>query len=119
MAILPTAVFPSDVSHGQLRIPVATIDARPIVADATTGKPALSFFGDNGVVNLRQGLASRPRTPTTKKPPASRNWQHDHCRLGIADNGATDQPSGEVRGFDAASGSPRTWDPIPQEPAAS
>src|SRR5437588_293177 len=38
---------------------------------------------------------------------------------GVADNGATDQPSGEVRGFDAASGRLKwTWDPIPQEPAA-
>src|SRR5262249_55517840 len=38
---------------------------------------------------------------------------------GISDNGATDQPSGEVRGFDAATGKLKwSWDSIPQDPKA-
>src|SRR5713101_1503489 len=40
--------------RGQLRILVATVDARLIAVDAATGKPAKDF-GDNGVVNLRHG----------------------------------------------------------------
>ena len=40
----------------QRRIIVATVDARLIALDAATGQPIPSF-GDNGTVDLRQGLA--------------------------------------------------------------
>src|SRR6185437_14454224 len=40
---------------GHRRIYLATIDARLIALDAATGKPCLDF-GDNGAVDLRNGL---------------------------------------------------------------
>jgi quinoprotein glucose dehydrogenase len=45
---------------GPRRIFIATIDARLIAVDAVTGKP-IGGFGDNGVVNLRNGLRIPPR----------------------------------------------------------
>ncbi len=105
---------------GQLRILLATVDARLIVVDAATGKPCKDF-GDNGVVNLRQGLRIAPKDFSDYEetsPPAVIGGTVI-VGSGIADNGATDQPSGEVRGFDAASGALKwRWDPIPQEPTA-
>src|SRR6266566_4197431 len=108
-------------SHrGQLRILVATVDARLIAVDATTGKPAKDF-GDNGVVNLRHGLRIPPKdfSDYEETSPPAVIGDTVIVGSGVADNVATDQPSGEVRAFDAASGRLKwTWDPIPQEPAA-
>ena len=42
-------------ASGQRRVFIATIDARLIALDAATGKPCADF-GDNGIVNLRNGL---------------------------------------------------------------
>jgi quinoprotein glucose dehydrogenase len=103
---------------GKLRILVATIDARLISVDAATGKPSKNF-GDNGVVNLRAGLRIAPKGfadyEETSPPAVIGNTVI--VGSGIADNNATDQPSGEVRGFDAATGKLKwTWDPIPQDP---
>src|SRR5882724_4091007 len=46
--------------QGQLRILIATVDARLIAIDAATGKPCQDF-GDNGVVDLRHGLRIAPK----------------------------------------------------------
>jgi quinoprotein glucose dehydrogenase len=105
---------------GQLRILVATVDARLIAVEAATGK-LCKDFGDNGVVNLRQGLRIPPKdfSDYEETSPPAVIGDTVIVGSGIADNGATDQPSGEVRGFDAASGRLKwTWDPIPQEAAA-
>jgi quinoprotein glucose dehydrogenase len=100
------------------RIYMATIDARLIALDAETGKPCTDF-GDNGVVDLRQGLRIAPKPnhfadyEETSAPAIIGNL----IVIGsaIADNGATDQPSGEVRAFDTVSGKLKwKWDPIPQ-----
>src|SRR5579884_1735914 len=48
-------------ADGKLRIFMATIDARLIALDAATGKPCQEF-GDNGVVNLQDGLRIGVRT---------------------------------------------------------
>lgn len=101
---------------GPSRIFVATIDARLIAIDAGTGK-LIASFGDNGEVNLRNGLRIAPRGfadyEETSPPAIVGNTLI--VGSGIADNGATDQPSGEVRGYDAVSGKLKwTWDPIPQ-----
>src|SRR5207253_317565 len=45
---------------GQLRIFIATIDARLIAVDAASGKPCKDF-GDNGTLNLRTGLRIPPK----------------------------------------------------------
>ena len=102
------------------RIIVATIDARLIALDATTGTPVPSF-GEQGIVDLRRGL----RIPPTgfadyqvTSPPAVIG---DTIVVGSAISDGTDKPhpSGEVRGFDAITGKLRwTWDPVPQEPTA-
>ena len=102
------------------RIIVATIDARLIALDATTGTP-VPGFGEQGIVDLRRGL----RIPPTgfadyevTSPPAVIG---DTIVVGSAIADGTDKPhpSGEVRGFDAITGKLRwTWDPVPQQPAA-
>ena len=98
------------------RILVATLDARLIALDAATGKPVESF-GDNGVVNLRQGLRIPPRQDAfadyeeTSPPAIAGNTVV--VGSGVADNGSVDQPSGEVRGYDARTGKLKwTWHPI-------
>ena len=102
-----------------LRILVATIDARLIMLDAASGKPAIQF-GDNGIVDLRKGLRLPVGTNhyadyEETSPPAV---LQDTIIVGsaIADNYSAGQPSGEVRAYEAASGKLKwTWDPIPQD----
>jgi len=105
---------------GQLKLFLATIDGRLIAIDAATGKPSASF-GQNGEIDLRQGL----RIPPDPKRFADYEETSPPAVVGntvivgsaIADNNKTDQPSGEVRGFDASSGRLKwSWDPIPQSP---
>jgi quinoprotein glucose dehydrogenase len=86
--------------------------------DATTGKPALDF-GDNGVVDLRNGLriGARDFADYEETSPPAIVGDTIIVGSGIADNGSVSQPSGEVRGFDAVTGKLKwTWDPIPQDP---
>lgn len=109
---------------GHRRIYDATIDARLIALDAASGK-LVAEFGDNGIVDLRQGLRIPVRwfaDYEETSPPAVIN---NTLVVGsaVADNGSTMQPSGEVRGFDAGTGKLKwAWDPIPQnqnDPAAA
>jgi quinoprotein glucose dehydrogenase len=105
-------------AKGQRRIFIATIDARLIALDASSGKPCADF-GDNGIIDLRHGLRIAPRGfadyEETSPPAIIRNAIV--VGSGIADNGATDQPSGEVRAFDVLTGKLLwSWDPIPQDP---
>ena len=102
------------------RIYIATIDARLIAVDAATGRPCRDF-GDNGIVDLRHGLRIRPRGyadyEETSPPAVVGNTLV--VGSGIQDNSWTDEPSGEVRAFDARTGKLKwTWDPIPQTAAA-
>ncbi len=100
------------------RIFIGTIDARLIAVNANTGKPCTGF-GDNGVINLRNGLRIAPRELSAYEetsPPAIVG-STIVVGSGIADNGSVNQPSGEVRGFDVVTGKLKwTWDPIPQDP---
>jgi quinoprotein glucose dehydrogenase len=103
---------------GQLRLFLATIDARLIAIDAATGKPSAGF-GQNGEVNLRIGLRIPPEPngfadyEETSPPAVVGNTVI--VGSGIQDNNRTNEPSGEARGFDAASGKLKwSWDPIPQ-----
>ena len=102
---------------GQRRIFIATIDARLIAVDAATGKPCADF-GDNGIVNLRQGLRIpiRHYSDYEETSPPAIVGNTIIVGSGIADNRAADQPSGEVRGFDVVTGKEKwAWDPIPQD----
>ncbi len=105
---------------GERRVFLATIDARLIAVDAATGKPC-GDFGDNGTVDLRHGLRIGPRGfadyEETSPPAVVGNTLV--VGSGIQDNGWTDEPSGEVRAFDAITGKLKwSWDPIPQDPHA-
>lgn len=105
---------------GHRRIYIATIDARLIAVDAATGRPCMDF-GDDGTINLRQGLRIQPHAfadyEETSPPAVIGNTLV--VGSAIADNGRTDQPSGEVRAFDAVTGKLKwSWDPIPQGPSA-
>ncbi len=105
---------------GQRRIFLATIDARLIAVDASTGK-LCADFGDNGIVDLRHGLRIAPRGfadyEETSPPAIVGNMLI--VGSGIQDNGWTDEPSGEVRAFDVVTGKLKwSWDPIPQNPHA-
>jgi quinoprotein glucose dehydrogenase len=106
--------------RGQLQLFLATIDGRLIAIDAATGKPSASF-GQNGEIDLRRGLRIPPDPnrfadyEETSPPAVVGNTVI--VGSAIADNNKTDQPSGEVRGFDATSGRLKwSWDPIPQSP---
>jgi quinoprotein glucose dehydrogenase len=109
------------VSGAKPRIFVATVDARLVALDAATGK-LITSFGDNGEINLRSGLRIPVRNfsdyEETSPPAIVGNMVI--VGSGVADNGATDQPSGEVRGYDAVTGKLKwTWDPIPQVAGAA
>lgn len=107
-------------SSGQRRVFMATIDARLIAVDALTGKPCQDF-GDNGIINLRQGLRIKPHgyADYEETSPPAVIGQTIVVGSGIADNGWTDEPSGEVRGFDVVTGKLKwSWDSIPQNPHA-
>ncbi len=102
---------------GSRRIFIATIDARLISLDAITGNPCASF-GDNGIVDLRKGLRLAPHSYADYEESSPPAIVGNTLILGsaIADNGWTDEPSGEVRGFDVLTGKLKwSWDPIPQQ----
>lgn len=95
---------------------MATIDARLIALDATTGKP-IPTFGEQGAVDLRRGLRIPPTgfaDYAVTSPPAVIG---DAIIVGSAVADGTDKvhPSGEVRAFHAVTGKLLwSWDPVPQ-----
>lgn len=100
------------------RIFIATIDARLIALDAASGTPCRDF-GDSGTVDLRKGLRVAPfefqAYEVTSPPAIVRNLVITGSAIG--DNSSLAPASGEVRAFDARTGSlVWTWDPIPQDP---
>jgi quinoprotein glucose dehydrogenase len=99
------------------RLFLATIDARLVALDASSGRPCAGF-GEQGIVDLRHGLRIAPfefQAYEMTSPPAVAG---DIVIAGsaIADNARLAPASGEVRGFDARTGALRwTFDPIPQD----
>ena len=98
------------------RIFIATLDARLIAVDAATGA-LCGGFGNNGAVDLRQGIATRRGAPYrlfgNTSPPTIVG---DVVVVGsaIGDNQAVDVEPGYVRGYDARSGKLLwTWNPMP------
>ena len=109
------------VSLWRDRVIFATTDGRLIALDRSTGK-LVAEFGNAGIVDLRARLRNTPfefAEYEVTSPPAVVN---DILVVGsaVADNNRTDAASGEVRGYDAATGTLRwTWDPVPQSPTDS
>src|SRR5262245_13823552 len=99
------------------RIFVAPIDARLFAIDAATGT-VCNDFGEQGVIDLRQGLRRPPRSKDeyqTTSPPAILD---ELVIIGssVADNARTLMPSGEVRAFDARTGKLQwTWHSLPAD----
>src|ERR1700678_2812258 len=100
------------------RIYEATLDARLVSLDATTGKPCMDF-GDYGQVNLRNVPGYRAGWYHMTSPPTVID---DLVVVGSAidDNQRVDMPAGVVRAFDARTGALRwSWDPIPRNAPAT
>ena len=96
------AYWPGD-SQTPPRVILATGDARLIAIDAASGQ-AIPSFGDNGVVNLREGVADKfPNAvyAITSPPAIYRNL------IVVGPNtqeGPSRGPSGDPRAFDARTG---------------
>ncbi len=99
------------------RIYLGTIDGRIIALDSKTGKPC-DGFANGGIIDLRDGLRNSPfekEEYQLTSPPAVINGVIV-TGSSIADNNRTNAASGEVRAFDARSGTLRwTWDPVPRD----
>ncbi|HVY94174.1 MAG TPA: pyrroloquinoline quinone-dependent dehydrogenase [Bryobacteraceae bacterium] len=107
-------------ANGPRRIVAVTVDARLLELDAASGKP-IDAFGDNGVVTLRNGLRipARHFSDYEETSPPAVVGDTIVVGSGVADNGSVDQPSGEVRGYDALTGKLKwTWHPISSDPKA-
>ncbi|MGI8746072.1 MAG: pyrroloquinoline quinone-dependent dehydrogenase [Bryobacteraceae bacterium] len=99
----------------QRRIFIATIDARLIALDAATGQPCADF-GDNGQINLKNGLRLPVRGDSEYEETSPPAIIGDIVIVGsgIADNDRTNMPSGEVRAYDVRTGRRKwTFDPMP------
>ena len=104
-------------SRCSLRVFVATIDTRLIALDAGTGM-LCSGFGQQGTVQLRTGLRNAPASASEYEETSPPTVVGGVVVVGsaVADNNRIDAASGEVRGFDARTGTLRwTWDPVPQD----
>ncbi len=104
-------------SRCPLRLFVATIDTRLIALDAATGSPC-SDFGQQGTVQLRNGLRNAPANASEYEETSPPTVVGGVVVVGsaVADNNRIDAASGEVRGFDARTGALRwTWHPVPQD----
>jgi quinoprotein glucose dehydrogenase len=107
-------------ANGKRRIIAVTVDARLIALDAATGK-LLPGFGENGQVNLRDGLRIPVRhfSDYEETSPPAIVGATIVVGSGVADNGSVDQPSGEVRGYDVVTGKLKwTWHPLSADPNA-
>lgn len=105
------------VSLWRNRVIYATTDGRLIALDRATGT-LVTGFGQNGTVDLRARLRNSPfefAEYEVTSPPAIVNGTIV-VGSAVADNNRTDAASGEVRGYDAATGDLRwVWDPVPQD----
>ena len=98
------------------RVFMGTILGRLYALDARTGLPCKDF-GEQGMVDMRQGARSKSEgNYTITSPPALAG---DRLVVGsaIGDNSAVDLARGIVRALDVRSGKVLwTWDPIPANP---
>ena len=98
---------------------VATAQSQLIALDARDGEPCPEF-GQDGMVDLREGLRLQPFEPQAYSMTSPAIVANGLIVVGssIADNSRPNPASGEIRAFDARSGTMRwSWDPIPQDPS--
>jgi quinoprotein glucose dehydrogenase len=103
-----------DAKTGKRTVFVATIDARLFAIDAATGHP-LPGFANDGHIDLKQGLRLPVKEASEYEETSAPTVIGDVIVVGsgIADNGRTDMPSGEVRAYDVRSGKlVWTFDPM-------
>jgi quinoprotein glucose dehydrogenase len=101
------------VSHSNGRIYFGTIDARLIALDARSGRPAQEF-GDNGQIDLSQGVGLKDRGDYQVTSPPALIGDVVVVGSSIGDNRRYDLESGVVRAYDARTGKLRwSWDPLP------
>ncbi|HYZ82908.1 MAG TPA: pyrroloquinoline quinone-dependent dehydrogenase [Bryobacteraceae bacterium] len=94
---------------GKVTILAVSIDARLFALDGKTGERLWQ-------VDLREGLRIPPREVADYEETSPPCVVNDVVVVGsaVSDNGRTQMPSGEVRGFDIATGKKLwTWDPVP------
>ncbi len=100
------------------RIFVATAQSQLFALDARDGRPC-DAFGRKGMVDLKAGLRIAPFEPgaySMTSPPLVVNGLVI-TGSSVADNSRPSPASGEVRAYDARTGTLKwTWDPIPQDP---
>src|SRR2546428_3334423 len=100
------------------RIFVATAQSQLFALDARDGRPCAAF-GGNGMVDLKAGLRIPPFEPgaySMTSPPVVVNGLVI-TGSSVADNSRPNPASGEVRAYDARTGTLKwAWDPIPQDP---
>ena len=98
------------------RIFVATAESQLYAIDARDGR-ACPGFGKQGMVDLKSGLRIAPFEPaaySVTSPPLVINGLVI-TGSSVADNTRPDLPSGEVRAYDARTGTLKwSWDPVPQ-----
>lgn len=99
------AYHSGDSSNGvcRARILLGTVDNRLLALDANTGK-SCKDFGDDGSVDLNEGLGEVPSGYNyVTSPPTILD---DTVVIGsfVFDNQSTDEPPGVVRAYDAVSG---------------
>jgi quinoprotein glucose dehydrogenase len=100
------------------RIFLATVDARLIALDATTGRPCADF-GATGSVDLSRDLINRPEYAGEYEVTSPPTVVGELVIVGssVADNHRTNAPNGVVRAYDARTGKQRwSWDPIARAP---
>ena len=99
------------------RIFLGAVDGRIVALDARTGT-LCAGFGDHGFVSLRRGLRNAPyyreEYELTSPPAVIRGLIVTGSA--VADNNRVNAASGEVRAFDARTGTLRwSWDPVPRD----
>ena len=115
--VIPVISQNADVCR--TRIFMNTIDAVLVALDAKTGD-LCEDFGNNGTINLKQGLgdAQAPLYSLTSPPLVAGTTVVVGGR--VADNVALDMPGGVMRGFDVMTGEVRwAFDPGAQNPTIS
>jgi quinoprotein glucose dehydrogenase len=94
------------------RVYVATLDARLIALDATTGQ-ICAGFGKAGAVDLSTGVHLRPGDDYAETSPITVVGNVLVVGSSIGDNRAVEEESGVVRGFDAVTGAQLwAWEPL-------